>query len=411
MADISYDEMARSLGGSAGDALTDIANVAADAFCDVFQAVPSAIVSSPLNNPGAQFADGLARRICAPRNKLPPDAQPPFSGGQCECQSYTITYKRYSDGELIGTESTVQPGPISGPSLGGSGDNKDYGVSVGTAACGGRRRYNFISGFSKFENAVGGQYVEIVSVAPLGGATDACGDPPPEYEQRMPSLDDLKRRLPIPVGGQPIDVDVTIKPVDFQVGVQFKPEFNIQVGGIQVNLDITGAKIQIGPTIQLPPVLPPGQRPPGYNEPPYLPPGESPGLAPINDKLDAIEEALDELKDCDRCKDNYTYTTTVFESANSRIVTSLAKPLFQVVLTLTEKPINAKMEPGMEAPDVVYSGWFWFLIGGSLGERMPIDSNNKFYNAPEGATGFAYTTRVGFSASCLAIQRERSLTD
>lgn len=400
MADISFQEMAAGIGEATGDALVDLANTAADFFCDVYAQFPAAIVSSPLDNPGARLVDGLARRVCAPRDKLPDDPTTPFTGGQCECAVYRITYTTYVDGASVGTNSTLQPGPLSGPSLESDGSGKAYGLYVGTAACGGRRRYNFASGFAEFKQEVGGVFVTIDSVVPDVGQPNTCGDPAPQYDQRVPTLDDIKQRIPIPVGGTPVDVDIEINPVQFNPGINFKPQFNINVGGIQVNIEMTGAKINIGPQFNLPPVLPPGYDPRNPKPSPDTPPG-SPELGDIADDLSDILDKLDELKEC-ACGESGPILSSNLGVSNGDAL-PLPSNCFRVFIQLSTLSPKPKVEFGNnDAPNVYYAGWYSFGSAAHWGERLPLTYEYNYLDVPEWATTLSFTCRAGYEATLTA---------
>lgn len=420
MARISYDDLNSGINAPTGDAATDMANAAANAFCDAFNAAPGGFLAFPPTHAPFAATSDLVRKMCEPRDKMPPPPEKPFDGGQCPCILYRVNYTAYRDGTVWYATYADLFGPISGLSLGNQGELKTIGLFYGSAACGGRQRFNLIANFENYGMQVGAFFAEINSVAPTDGSGDLCGNPPPQYPPAVPDLGDLISSPTIVLGGEPVVTPVKIPPVRLPVGSPLFPLINVNVGGIDINFDLGGVDINISPDIQPPDILPNPNFPPGYNLPPYTPPAPTPDLAPITDKLNDIEDSLDdsngklddikdkldELDDCDRCEPTVDITFTSYPSTNSRVVSSLRKPLWKVKVTVTTQPINAKKEPGMSAPDVLYAGWFWFVTDGHQHTREPLDCATKMFVAPVGANGFAYTCRVGFEASAEAIMRE-----
>lgn len=60
-------------------------------------------------------------------------------------------------------------------------------------------------------------------------------------------------------------------------------------------------------------------------------------------------------------------------------------------------PVNANSQFGDGAPNVYYCGWFEWQTDGRNFPRQPIHFLRCIFNAPEGATGYAYTLYAGFS--------------
>jgi len=298
VADLSWAEIAEGIGTTTGDTLIDVANIAADFFCDVYSQFPASIVSSPLDNPGARFVDGLARRMCAPRDKLPPDAEPAPEGGQCPGVIYRVGFSI----EISGTPSTGEV-LLNGP-IGGITSREIDGQYIAAIECGITETFapeGFYAILSTgFKPAFEDSYptAAITSIVREDGFADDCGNGFPNYPPSLPTQPSLGRLVPVPTGGVPVDVNVEVTPIKFEVGVSIKPEFNINVGGIQVNFDITGAKITIAPTLKLPDILPP-QLDPRDPPPPALEPGKEPVADPdLKRELDAIKDKLDEIEEC-----------------------------------------------------------------------------------------------------------------
>lgn len=407
MADLSWAEIAEGIGTSTGDTLVDLANVAADFFCDVYSQFPAAIISSPLDNPGARFADGLARRICAPRDKLPPDAEPAPEGGQCPGILYRVGFTI----DINGTPSTGEVllnGPIGGISSRNLNDRFqvviECGVTEGNAPEG---FYPILDAGSKetFEESY--PTAQITSINREDGLADDCGTGFPNYPPSVPTVPSLGRLVPVPIGGKPVDVNVEITPIKFEVGVSIKPEFNINIGGLQFNFDITGAKITIAPTLKLPDILPPALDP---RDPP--PPALEPGKEPVADpdlkrELDAIKDKLDEIEEC-ACEEDEgegALLTDVLGSGSGGVYTLPPRCEF-VKLELTVLPSNERIEFGNgTSQNVIYAGWYSFGTSEGDGDRLPVSYEENCFFAPKGATRFAYTVRKGASAIATAFYR------
>ena len=75
------------------------------------------------------------------------------------------------------------------------------------------------------------------------------------------------------------------------------------------------------------------------------------------------------------------------------------KGLAYVKVTITKIPNNAKMQFGLQGPNLLYAGWFEFLRGGEALPREPLSFANGIFKAPQGADGYAYTLYVGFEAT------------
>lgn len=407
MADLSWQEIAEGIGTQTGDTLVDLANTAADFFCDVYSQFPAAIVSSPLDNPGARFVDGLSRRICAPRNKLPDDAQPRPEGGQCPGIEYDVD----TTVDIAGTPSTGTTrlnGPIGGISSRNDNDRFQIVVECGVTELFAPNGYLVIldTGTKEtFEESY--PTAAITDIRRVDGSPDNCGNGFPQYDQGLPSVPDLVKRLPIPVGNSPVDVDVEIVPVKFEVGINIKPEININIGGLNVKFDITGAKITIAPTLKLPDILPP------QLDPRPLPPAPvEPGKDPVDDpnlqrELDDIKKKLDELEECacEEPPEEGALLQDIIGSGTGGIF-SLPERTEFVRLELTVLPSNERIEFGNgTAQNVIFAGWYSFGTSQGDGDRMPVSYASNCFFAPKGASRFSYTVRKGATAVATAFYR------
>lgn len=420
MANLTWDDLEESRSNPGSNAIADLANAAADAFCDSFQANPGAFVTDPFDTSGGALLGALADRICRPRNKIPPPPQKPFTGGRCSCIQYRVSYTAYANGAVWYSTYADLPGPISGLSLGATGNLKTIGFFYGAANCGGRRRFNIISNFENYGNQQGAYRAEITGVTRLTPGADTCGDPAPQYPPSVPPLSDLFKPAIVNIAGAPTSLPVKVRPVSPPAFPTSFPLFSIDLGGIDVNFSLGGVSINPTVNIGLPSVLPVANLPPGFPDIPYTPPPSIPELAPIGDQLDNISDSLestnngvtdannklDDLADCDRCKPTINNPTQAYSVTESRTVTGLPHPIQHVRLSLDIYPSNPKTEPGGNAPTVYYAGWFWFRTSGGVGDRLPIDALEKCFYPPQDVTGFSYTCRKGYQASAVVTMRQ-----
>lgn len=407
MADLSWQEIAEGIGTQTGDTLVDLANTAADFFCDVYSQFPAAIVSSPLDNPGARFVDGLARRICSPRNNLPPSPSPSPEGGQCP----GILYRVGTTVDINGTPSvgeTLLNGPIGGISSRNLNDRYQIVVECGITELFAPEGFLTIldTGTKEvFEESY--PTAAITSIVREDGFPDDCGNGFPNYPPAVPTQPSLGKLVPIPIGDIDVEVPIEITPVKFEVGISIKPEFNINIGGIQFNFDITGAKITIAPTLKLPDILPPALDP---RIP--LPAPKEPGKDPVADpdlkrELDDIKKKLDELEEC-ACEEEEGEGALLQDIIGSGTggVYSLPDRTEFVRLELTVLPRNERVEFGNgTSQDVIFAGWYSFGTSQGAGDRLPVSYQSNCFFAPKGASRFSYTVRKGATAVATAFYR------
>jgi len=204
-----------------------------------------------------------------------------------------------------------------------------------------------------------------------------------------------------------VEVPVEIVGTKYEVGISIKPEFNINVGGIQVKFDITGAKITIAPTLKLPDFLPPG------TDPRPLPPApKEPGKEPVDDpnlqnELDKIKDLLDDIKECacDEEPEGPLLSDIIANSSGG--VYSLPANTEFVSVILTSLPSSSRVEFGNGASqNVIYAGWYSFGTVQGAGDRLPISYAENVFFAPKGASRFSFTVRKGAIAICTAYYRE-----
>ena len=212
----------------------------------------------PTGRAGRELARGLHGALCGlpvpPSLGEPVPSPPPFTGGQCPCATYTVSYTTVNTNPpqtLTGSISRF--GPISGPVSGGvvpeNPDRLSWGFYYGAEGCGGRR-FELLAG-GPISAGAGGFTLSINSVVRAGGLPDNCGDPPAPPPIPPPTPP------PIPI---PPDIDLPVTPpgggpdVDFNFSPRVGPVI-IGVGGglfIPVNVRINGPNINVNAPISIP---------------------------------------------------------------------------------------------------------------------------------------------------------------
>lgn len=90
--------------------------------------------------------------------------------------------------------------------------------------------------------------------------------------------------------------------------------------------------------------------------------------------------------------------TIVYGEANSRVI-NLPEFTLYVRIQLIDIPVNAKRQPGDNAPDVIYAGWCAYGFDAFGGERLPVHYALQELPAPVGAGTFSYTLYNGYTAA------------
>ena len=408
----------------------DVANAAATMICGLYGKSPSTVVN--LIPAGAGLIDnsrGLFDDLCQNIAPLPPPPTLPYSGGQCDAVRYQVTFN-VVDREVGGvpaafidttTTGTTQVwGPVTGAFMAVPGTNSNLGLTWSgfqsvELSCRGSGGSNIQAPgvYSPYgRSAPTLQSVQVTSIVRVDGLPDSCGNPAPSYPPPSATVPDLNSTTLIHINptttiSVPITFTPTIAPV---VGI-FRPEFNFNVGGINVNLSIGG--FTFSPTLEIPVNLPV----------PYFDPRSSPGVPrPINPpsngsgstpfdptaiitRLHRIEQ---EIIDC--CAAAHPYSPPPLANIISTSLgsgqggTFVLPPLtFRVDVQITTRPTREKVQIGVLSPDVLFAGWARFSDGATTGKRQAIDSASTFFSPTERiANTFTYTLYTGYVATVIA---------
>lgn len=192
------------------------------------------------------LTSGLRRKLCSDDPANDPEYEPPFEGGQCAGTTYQINWTQIRPGLPDFPDSNQRVGPLTLSRALDPGD-----TSVGCAPGTTFQRYTMLSGGSPLGLTSGcGVSIADLTVSPLFGGSDACGDPPPpppgppadvvyEGDDITYNIDESTEiTVPISFVFSPayIDLDGSINiPVRFDAGgiefngtVEISPEFNFE---------------------------------------------------------------------------------------------------------------------------------------------------------------------------------------
>lgn len=333
-----------------------------------------------------------------------PDPVPPFTGGQCECELYRVNITTNA-GPNTDTFNVDVNGPISGLywASGLVPGNWDYRFQHLTAQCT-PTFFNVFANISSEDRQDGTVTATINSVTPLGTFTDVCGDPIPTYPEIIPVAANLNSTasIPLPQGGFFPTPLVYIQPqINFDVNLNLNFDVPITIVapdlGIQIGFNVGGVNLNFGvPGSKQPPSENPDPRSP-KPLPPYPYPDYNDILQKIKDDVKAQGDLLKELFDC-VCDERKQVITTAIPNNNSGCFTC-PEYTRAVSLQLTQIASNNRNQAGISAPDVEYAGWAWFQYRNvGLGERLPVDGQNKIFIPTGEPTSFCYTLYAGNEA-------------
>ncbi len=386
----------------------DIADAAARKLCGLYGKSPSSVVRLVPFGPGAiDNSRGVFEDMCE-ESELPPLPEAPFNGGQCPCQDYRVQYQVLDNGQPFGNpQNFVTKGAIGAPRTVIAGTGRIL-FSRGAPSC---PLNDFVILEGNAAAVSSGRFVvDGFTVSPVNGASDSCGSLPSGYPPPSATPTDLDGTTIINVSPNvPITVPVKIVPTFAPVVGIFKPEFNVNVGGVNVNISAGG--FTFSPTIEIPVNEPYPYSDPRAVKPPSLAININNGgggeidLSEVIDRLIDIEDEV--VRCCDRdaphsppeegkvLSQQYLMEESIFQVLPLRT--------FQVTVDILTRAPNQKFQSGGLAPSVLYAGWFWFAAGNHVSDRMPVDSEFKVFPVPERITdSFACTLYQGYSARVTA---------
>lgn len=387
---VSIDRIAERSGADIRSFQEDLANGVREFACGLWSRFPDRITGGA--NAGSSFARGYMSEMCRDGNLPPPPPQVVPGGGQCSGDLYRVTYRIHRvdvvtcnvlpvsyttqiiPGKILGADFFV-PSPVIGQHNCLGQSNADY-VSVNIVGEYESGRVTLVSGAPydlslPFINNL--SWAEVVFIEKADGSPDNCVDPGGQYPTTNPDINDLRDQITINIS----DNDVVILPISTTINnLVFPSTFNI--GGISAEINFTGISFNFG-----------GRG--GDGEPAPLPDGQpTPVPTPADDIVRVPYSNPSPRPSSDAFDEDIRPEVPAAEEDN-------IEGLRFVRVQLTNVPVNVKTQSGSGAPDVVYAGWFEFLSEGYAFPRQPIHFQQNIYEAPQGATGYAYTLYDGIN--------------
>lgn len=224
---------------------------------------------------------------------VPDPPQPPFEGGQCECDLYNVnlTFTNVATG-IPNTFTEQRRGPI-GPAVvdlqtDPNSPQRTAGYYFGAEACGGRQ-FRILQTYTPTEQNPDTPGVTINSVTRVDGQPDTCGDPPvgPDDPPAFPDPSPPPSPTPPPTPGPSIDwpgigpITPILAPVvgiiyiDADATVRIPVTVNVDLPDVDLNFDFN-FDVNISDPDDPPRPLPdkPGDRDDDRPEKPDCPPPE-----------------------------------------------------------------------------------------------------------------------------------------
>ena len=402
-----------------GNRFGELIKRAKSGACDLYRRFPGFMTGTEfITTPGGALSRGVWDNLCGDDPGGLPNLPPqPFEGGQCPCVVYdvTVTYDlidgttRRQTQSLYGEigEVVVEYEPNnnigepdeSGPGRVGIRCRGDLFVS---AECFDTFVSNYIFGFVAKRSI---DTFTIVSVVRKDGNPDDCGNPPRGWnpnDRLIPSPDDLMDEIQDdPDNGN--DFGITIPVVYAPINNDL--QINVDVGGITIGFDLGGVTFS-------PEISPSGDI---TNNPPGDPVPNNPSdpkLDDLGDKLDELSDKIDDIEP--NCPDSPVFDPPLNPDDYDQEEKTEEDPkkedgkegLSYVLITLSKLPIERKQQAGEGSPDVVYAGWFEWLIDGLPLPRQPIHFQQSLFAAPRKVTGYAYTLTNGAKGSAKIYTRK-----
>ncbi len=407
----------------------EIANAAATQICSLYGKSPSTLVRTvPFGAGAIDNSRGVFDDLCEDIAPLPPAPTPNFTGGQCDRVRYRVRgvakLKQKSSPTQNFPERDV---PIDVPVWGlithvlledfvndttapftGSGYSRltCYCRGLGGTALS-TVGPHILLGSS--DNEI--QSIGVITITKFDGSPDTCGNPAPVYPPPSASPGDLDKTTIINVSPNvSVSVPVKIVPTFAPSANIFKPEFNVDVGGINVNISAGG--FTFSPTVEIPVDLPYPYSDPRAVKPPSIAikidGGGGGGECDLTEVIDRLIDIEDEVvRCCDRdaphsppqankvLSQEYLMAGSIFQSLPART--------FQVTVDVLTRPESEKFQAGgVSAPTVLYAGWFWFAAGNHMSDRMPVDAEFKIFSPPERVTDSFACSMKGYTARIVA---------
>lgn len=227
----------QSTGNVAAEFTENVRDGVATFACGLWANFPGFITDGV--NPANAFARGFMNRACSPiQSPVPPPAVP-FTGGQCFGIAYRVTATVFQDfgGGTTNTSGIVIQ-PVSGAIIfvgvtPRDNDPTKFMLRILSQQANGQVN---VQGQNLSDSVIGGEVLSTV-IFRLDGLPDDCGNPPGDYPQNSPGVNDLKDNITITVNDG-LDLNLEIQYI--KTSNQYNFPMNFKINGTNVLLDIGG---------------------------------------------------------------------------------------------------------------------------------------------------------------------------
>lgn len=402
----TWDEMRNATPGQdMGNVPKNLARGAKDALCNCYRNYPewtSAVVDPVYSIMNIPLLEDLCRNN---RRNLQTEIPSSATGGQCAVNYYARVRfwgtgfgtppPAFDTGWRLATENALR-GPITTTVRDTTGGGQTSREIFATTALGQKIRVGLEGG----RNTITAHAVEYYRV---DGLPDTCGNPPiPPV--RVPPVGDIYVPTPIPTPNGPV-----IVPIIVPVGVLVKPTFQLNIGAVNINIDLGGVYLTPAPDAPKTnprgtdpnPVQPPGG--PIVVRPPVDDPDDNDGkpIPPATDLTPVLNE-LEKVKSYTRRPKTSSATEIVAFGGSGTY--DLPERATFVKLKVVEAPPNIRSQSGgLLGPTVYHQGWCAFGKSKEYGERIPISYEENAFPVPVGCDSFSWTLYDGGQAEVSAI--------
>ena len=389
---VKWAELAERIGTGVFDFEDRLAEEGRKFACQLWRDFPDFISTN--NALDRSFTRGYFSRLCSD-GPLPNLDPPPFTGGQCPGVLYDVTvnnigYNISNCAQVINNFPVFSVlGPVQGTVFevttpaqattscnGLSASPVDLGNWVLKSAS-----PDQVTSVNVYQDPTGTanpplSSANITNVVRNDGLPDDCGNLPTQYPTTSPNpATDFNTQVNITIeDGGDLFLDLEYIPTPFTFPI------NLDINGIKVVLDLTGATFNFGVNFN-------------GGGGGTLPDGQPQPLPAPDDDLNLIlpEPYVPPVNDDNYEEEDRTETDPKEED--------VGEELEFVRVTLTTIPDNARIQNGDDGPDVYYAGWFEFTSEGYNYGRQPIHWISSLFKKPPGATGYAYTLYQGFNGN------------
>lgn len=350
-------------GSGAADFAIVAANAARNFSCELFKNYPGAIIP----NAADDFINGLWNGFCKNSSSgLPAGPEVPFSGGQCHGSRYNVSLQfnfSYSSGTRVINETLSGIyGPITAiyqnTGVDAFGDCLGYTIICNNSSGSQETLHGSIGGGAPYAIS------DFTSTVTVVSGPNNCGNPPITFPQgiSIPTADligtqtldlpggfspSLQFTFPTPIANINIAPIVAVAPVNASI----IPQFNItaDLGGLHIGAGGNLTQTQLSQISA-------------------IDKNTSPPLKPTNPAI-----------------------TPNPRSPGDNLATGLSN-LAYVRITLTKLPSEGAIQAGQPpAPNVLFTGWFEYSLGGIPQGRVPICFADQIFINDANFDGYSYT--------------------